>query len=363
MKMNRKKYISGFAVISFILALLAFVLLQYAKRSAELADFINSTLSMYLRRAFALVSDKVSFSIFELLICLIPAALIIIILLAVRRFKSGEGRLRFILDLLGIVLIIYTLYILTLAIPYRTSRLEDNIGLAEAEVNAESLYETSEILVGEINALKDKLSFENGESKMPYDMDTLSEKLSASYKSISGQYELFPDFESRAKPIRASAVMSSLRLLGIYTFFTGESNINVAYPDFDRPFTVAHEFAHQRGVVREDEANFMAFLVCIGSDDDFIKYSGYLRLYEYIRSALYRTDKELFKLADSKLCAEARSDIMASYAVSEKYENSFLGELSDKLNDFYLKQNGTEGVISYGLVTRLAVAYYQSEGS
>jgi len=31
------------------------------------------------------------------------------------------------------------------------------------------------------------------------------------------------------------------------------------------------------------------------------------------------------------------------------------------LNDRYLKMNGTEGEISYGLVTRLAVAYYSEK--
>ena len=95
--------------------------------------------------------------------------------------------------------------------------------------------------------------------------------------------------------------MSDLQISGIYSFFTGEANVNVEYPDYCLPFTAAHELSHQRGICRENEANFVAFLVCIGSEDDYIRYSGYLNVYEYLASALYRADKELYKSALERL--------------------------------------------------------------
>ena len=49
--------------------------------------------------------------------------------------------------------------------------------------------------------------------------------------------------------------------------------------------------AHQRGIAREDEANFIAFLVCMASDDPYIRYSGYLEVYEYVASSLYSDDR------------------------------------------------------------------------
>ena len=122
-----------------------------------------------------------------------------------------------------------------------------------------------------------------------------------------------------------------LEILGIYSYFTGESNINVHYPDYGIPFTVAHELAHQRGISRENEANFIAFLVCIRSDSEFVRYSGYINMFEYLASALGSTDREMLR---------------AVY--------------SDFFNDNYLKAQGTEGIISYGLVVTLAVAYYRN---
>ena len=70
--------------------------------------------------------------------------------------------------------------------------------------------------------------------------------------------------------------MSRLGLSGFYMPFTGEPNFNDAQPDFDLPYVIAHEKAHQRGFAREDEANFIAFLVCVNSTDPYLRYSGYL---------------------------------------------------------------------------------------
>ena len=36
--------------------------------------------------------------------------------------------------------------------------------------------------------------------------------------------------------------------------------MNVDYNDYNLVFTCAHEMAHQRGLSKEDEANFIAFL-------------------------------------------------------------------------------------------------------
>ena len=55
--------------------------------------------------------------------------------------------------------------------------------------------------------------------------------------------------------------MTYTHISGIYTFYTGESNININYPDFVVASSATHEMAHQRGVARENEANFVSFVV------------------------------------------------------------------------------------------------------
>ena len=48
------------------------------------------------------------------------------------------------------------------------------------------------------------------------------------------------------------------------------------------PFTICHELAHLKGYIYEDEANFIAFMACINSDNLFFQYSGYLNVLNYV---------------------------------------------------------------------------------
>jgi len=156
-----------------------------------------------------------------------------------------------------------------------------------------------------------------------------------------------------------SEPMTYTHIAGVYSFFTGEANVNTNFPDYTIPFTVAHELAHQRGIAREDEANFVAFLVCKESDDPYIRYSGYLNLFEYVSSALYSADQELYAKVASTLNTDVRYELMAYSKFFDKYRDSVAADVSGAVNDAYLKLQGTEGTRSYGLVVDLAVAYYK----
>jgi hypothetical protein len=156
--------------------------------------------------------------------------------------------------------------------------------------------------------------------------------------------------------------MSYTHITGVYTFFTGEANINVNFPDYTIPFTAAHELAHQRGIAREDEANFVAFLVCAASDDPYIRYSGYLNLYEYVASALYSADRRLYTDSYTALPAAVRAERAAYIKFFEKYRENVAANVSESVNNAYLQSQGnTAGTKSYGLVVDLAVAYYRAD--
>ena len=148
----------------------------------------------------------------------------------------------------------------------------------------------------------------------------------------------------------------------IYSFFTGEANVNVNFPDYTIPYTAAHELAHQRGIAREDEANMVAFLVCIESEDAYVRYSAYMNMYEYVANALWNADRELYADARSALDPQVRREMVAYSNFFSKYQNSKAGTVSGAVNDTFLKFQGTEGTASYGMVVDLTVAYYKSLG-
>ena len=189
--------------------------------------------------------------------------------------------------LLSVVVTLFSFFVLTFAAGYRAYPLEDKLELEREKVSAEELYDTAVILIEAINRETSEIEFyEDDFSIMPYPLRDMNHRLGDAYSAFCKSHDFIAHSPGRVKPVLVSEVMSYMHITGVYSFFTGEANLNVGFPDYTLPYTAAHEMAHQRGIAREDEANFIAFLVCIGSEDPYIRYSGYLNVYEYVAGAL-----------------------------------------------------------------------------
>ena len=152
--------------------------------------------------------------------------------------------------------------------------------------------------------------------------------------------------------------MSYTGITGIYMPYTGEANVNYNIPSFMWASTAAHEMAHQRGFAREDEANFIAYLVCISSEEEDIQYSGVFLALIYSMNALYNEDqKGYFELRD-KYSQGLLRDMKYNGDFWDKYQG-MAEEISSNINDGYLKGNRQEdGVKSYGRMVDLLIAEY-----
>ena len=160
-----------------------------------------------------------------------------------------------------------------------------------------------------------------------------------------------------AKRLFLSPVTSLLRISGFYFPYTGEANVNVGPPDWQQPFTMAHEKAHQRFVASENEANFYGFLACIHSDDPFVQYSGYLFAQRQVLRALQDTDTVAFADQIQRRHPGVQRDVDAAYAFWVGFRGP-VGRVSRAVNDAYLRANGVEGgVQSYGRSLQLVVRY------
>jgi hypothetical protein len=159
------------------------------------------------------------------------------------------------------------------------------------------------------------------------------------------------------KAVYFSDVLTRLGISGMYFPFTGEPNFNADAPDFERPFSIAHEMAHQRGFARESEANFVAFLVCTHASDPFVRYSGYRQGFG-VAFELYKLDAERARAILKSLSAGYREDSLRAARFWAKAAGR-AGALSMRLNDLYLKANRVRsGTKNYGEVTALLIGYY-----
>ena len=106
----------------------------------------------------------------------------------------------------------------------------------------------------------------------------------------------------------------------------------------------------------------VAFLICSSSEDEYVQYCAYLNMYEYVSSALYSANKDLYREVRSKLAPEVYEEQLAYSAFFKKYSKSVASKVTGTVNDVYLKAQGTVGKKSYGMVVDLTVAYFKQQG-
>ncbi len=349
--------------ILFVLAVMAGILQVAFLISPAFADFYNRYPGAYVRGLLATLTGWFPFSLAETLLMMLPVIVVLMILLILKVSKGTLRQMvRLTLSMLAVLSFFFSSFVLGFSAGYRGSSLAKKLGLDRQKVSAEELDATARVLLAGLNEVLPEIHFRYGSSSvMPYTIKDMNQKLQEAYADAADTYSFLPTFYSSVKQIVLSEPMTYTHISGVYTYFTGESNLNVNFPDYTLPYTAAHELAHQRGIAREDEANFIAFLICLESDDPYIRYSGYMGVYEYVISALYKADKDRYQALLQETNLAFRYEMIAYNDFFDKYKENVAADVSGAINNSYLQSQGqTAGSKSYGMVVDLTVAYYKA---
>jgi len=358
------RYVPALSMVFFLLGLAALGINIGYLTSTRFADAFNGTVSQAIRVFLARLTGWIPFSLAEFLLLGSPVILAVVIVIACR--KGGRSRRYFVRALIGILsaaVLLYALFVFVFGAGYRTTSLDKKLGIERTKVTVDELADTARIVVDRLNELSDEIMiFYDDGSVRPYSHEDTVRLCLESYEKLARDYDFLAVLDAPVKEIVLSDYMTYTHISGMYTFFTGEANLNTNYPYFVNVYTTAHEMAHQRGIAREDEANFMAFLVCIASDDPYMRYSGYLNLYEYLSSALSSAGaKDVRSEIAESLDVRVRYDLYCYGVFFDKYRENTAAKVSTTVNNTYLVMQGTPGEKSYGLVVDLAVAYYRDK--
>jgi hypothetical protein len=126
----------------------------------------------------------------------------------------------------------------------------------------------------------------------------------------------------------------------------------------ERPFVVAHEWAHLAGYAEESEANFVAWLTC-ARGDALAQYSGWLALYAHLSNALPHDDRR----ALSELIGPGPGQDFAAINARLLRSAPVVRRAARDVYDSYLKANRVErGIASYDAVVRLAIGVRFDDG-
>ena len=175
------------------------------------------------------------------------------------------------------------------------------------------------------------------------------------YDGLVGRWPFLAGPERRAKPAFYSKLMSAWGFTGYLCSLTGESTLNVDSPEVFLPVTIAHEYAHQRGVAAEQEANFVGIVAAITSGKEAWVYSGWLYGYLHLSNALYRADPEAAAACSAALPETARRDFAKNNAYWARWEGP-VQEVGETVYEAFLHSYGQElGMQSYGACVDLLV--------
>lgn len=249
------------------------------------------------------------------------------------------------------------LYTICCGINYHRRSFSEEEGIVTYRYTAEELKDVCLWLTEEVNALSGEVDRDSSGV-----MTLEAPEGEGAVEAMHGLAEEFPALEGyypQPKKLLVSEILSYQGLTGIYSPFTVEANYNGDMTAYNIPFTTCHELSHLRGFMQEEEANFIAFLACIGSERTDFQYSGYLSGWVYCMNALYRADRESWQEVRPLLAEEAEPDLEADSAFWDAYEGR-ISETADRINDTYLKVNGqADGVRSYSRMVDLIVAYFE----
>ena len=249
------------------------------------------------------------------------------------------------------------LYTICCGINYHRRSFSEEEGIVTYRYTAQDLKDVCLWLTEEVNALSGEV--DRGSSGV---MTLEAPEGEGAVEAMHELAEEFPALEGyypQPKKLLVSEILSYQGLTGIYSPFTVEANYNGDMTAYNIPFTTCHELSHLRGFMQEEEANFIAFLACIGAERTDFQYSGYLSGWVYCMNALYRADRESWQEVRPLLAEEAEPDLEADSAFWDEYEGG-ISEAADKINDTYLKVNGqADGVRSYSRMVDLIVAYFE----
>lgn len=299
-----------------------------------------------------------------LAIFLILGGIIIFFLGFIKSDKLKSFRRHYWNGISWIVVFVFLIQTLNCFILYHASTLEEQYSETAIEYGFEELSSLREHIVESLNSLAPQFERDD-RNEIIYNGDLYAkciesmQKLGKKYPNLSGYYP-------NPKKIYFSDFMSQQYLSGIYFPFTLEANYNTSMYIANLPFTICHELAHLKGYIYEDEANFIAFMACIESDDLFLQYSGYLHVLNYVSRDFKNSADEKAWEARTLITDEAASDLVfltddAWDRINQAslFDTDTVETISNSLMNSSLQLNGVkDGMQSYSRVVRLLIYYY-----
>lgn len=313
--------------------------------------------SLYSRQVYLLsqnlvtpLSSLTGFALFDVFLLAVVVGFLGWWVLTWRRFGPGRrwraaGHIAF--DTVAALSAVYLVFLMVWGFNYRREPLTTKLDFDQRRVTSEALTELATTAVANLNEL-----YADAHREPWSDLDGLPGRMGPAFAAV--QSELGAHRTAVAglpKPTLLTPYFRRAGIDGMINPFSLEVLINSAVLEFERPFVVAHEWAHLAGYADESEASFVGWLTCLRGDAAS-RYSGWLFLTPHLIGHLDPDSRpEIWESMDEGPLADLR-------AVSERVSAvvPVVRKNANRVYDRYLKANRVAaGIGSYGLVVDLVL--------
>jgi hypothetical protein len=360
----KKKGIMKLFVRAAQLLVIALIIKTVAGLMPAVVEVVYSQLIYYyVVRGLSFLNKFISFSLGEIVLAGLAIWFLTWVIWNVRRAYRGEGRIvdvarLLLLSLTWIFGLVYLIFLLLWGLNFQRLPIADTWDLEIRPTNSGELQAIGARIVEGINqnykAASEGQNWSRA-SALPLERQRLYQVIEDSFQKTELLQEASQGGLGPPKPFYLSQLLSALGFTGIYVPFTGEPSINEMIPPAELPFAIANQKAHQRGYAREDEANFIAYVVCINADEPYVRYSGYLHGVKVL-GEIEHADAGRYR---DMVAPGPSADLDASRQFWEGGRNLHLRRGASKVVQAYLRLNGVaDGIDSYDQDVPLIIGYY-----
>jgi hypothetical protein len=344
-------------IIKISIILLALVLASIPFPAALVERFYSNGLYPKLQSILTPVANLIPFAVVDALIASIfiglPAWWIVRIVKAGRgRRKKAAAQLAF--HTLVLTAVIFLCFQLLWGFNYERESLAAKLDYDEQRLTEDALSQLKRMSIERLNA-------ESAEAHYGHaiDEEVWRDHLHSSFDETVMQ---LGNSQGIAAAIPKTSLLNFyLTAAGIEGFinpFGHEVILDSEIFLFEKPFLLAHEWAHLAGFADESEASFVGLLACLRSDVPALRYSALLALYQYTPRIIPAMPEEM-KAATSlepqpRLAPEVIADLKAVSERDNKHRNAAISQVQWAVYDRFLKANRVRaGVGSYSRFVRL----------
>ena len=350
---------SARSAIKISIIILALALALIPAPAALVERFYSNGLYPILQSILTPVANLFPFAVVDALVALLfiglPAWWI------ARIVKAGRGRRKKMAAQLAFHTLVFTAVIfigfqLLWGFNYERESLAAKLDYDEERLTADALMRLRRASIERLNA----------ESAEAHYGQTIDEKIWLDHLHSSFDETVIELGNSRgiaAATPKTSLLNFYLTAAGIEGFinpFGHEVILDSEIFAFEKPFLLAHEWAHLAGFADESEASFVGLIACLRSDMAMLRYSALLALHQYTPRITPAPPGEVKAAtgmdAPPRLVPEVIADLKAISEREDRHRNATVSRVQWAVYDRFLKANRVRaGVGSYSRFVRLVL--------